>query len=369
MIWVAAIILCAYCALLVVFMIGWSAIKEKRHVDNDEVNTFYSIVVPVRNEEINLPLLLQSFDLLNFPLNQFEVILVDDHSEDNSELVFENHQRESEISLHWIRLEDETGKKAALNQGIIQSNGHVIVTTDADCVVSPDWLNTYHSFYQNPETKMVFGPVAFHSNGCLFNNLQQIEFLSLIGAGAASLQLKAPNMCNGANLSFSKEAFLEVGGYKENKHLASGDDEFLMHAIYRKYPYGVHFNKSEKALVNTYSSKDMLSFFSQRKRWASKWNHYNNSKAKYMALFIATANLVILYSLLSSLISPSFTLIGLLILKIVLEGIFIYRVMNLYKKPFKILHFLLLEICYPFYVVLFGIASNFGAYVWKGRKF
>lgn len=368
MIWVLGIILSAYCVLLIIFIIGWESIRVRQRTHKPPKDIVYSIVVPIRNEALNLLSLFHSLEKLRFPDERFEVILVDDHSEDNSKNIFDEYIKRSSLNIKWVRLDVDSGKKAALNKGILLTTGQVIVTTDGDCIVSSGWLETLDTYYQDSGTKMVFGPVAFHTEQTFFHHLQQIEFLSLVGAGAASLTLKIPNMCNGANLSFTKEVFEEIGGYKENEDIPSGDDEFLMHAIYHKYPNGVFFNKSEQALVNTYSLKDLTSFFSQRKRWSSKWRHYKNDKAKYMAMFIALTNVIIIYAFFYLLLSLSIPLGILIFIKIILEGLFIYRVVSYYKKPFKIGHFILLEICYPFYVVMFGLASNFGSYIWKGRR-
>lgn len=367
MIWWSVIILFLYSILLLLFILAWRKIPLNSEIQHDGGSNFYSVIIPVRNEEANLGRLLDSILKLQFPKEQFEVIFIDDHSEDNSKEVF-NRYVDNDCTLKWVTLGDNEGKKAALKLGIAKASGSVIVTTDGDCEVPPTWLASFDRYYQKKEAKMVFGPVAFHVKNSFFEALQQVEFLALIGSGAASLQLNKPNMCNGANLSFRKEVFYEVNGYEDNLQLASGDDEFLMHAIHQKYPNGVQFSKSLKSLVHTNACSSWKVFFAQRKRWASKWQHYKNKSARRMALFIAIVNFTILLVYYQLLAQPTLLIGGILLLKFFLEGIFIFMIMKRYQKPFKIIHFLLLEICYPIYVVLFGIASNFGAYVWKGRR-
>src|SRR5690606_17909477 len=162
------------------------------------------------------------------------------------------------------------GKKAAIRTGLDYAKGDLIVTTDADCQMGANWLAVIEEFYHSQKLKMVIGPVALHAGDALFSQMQSIEFASLIGSGAASFKLGIPSMCNGANLAYSKEVFFEVNGFEDTMHLASGDDEFLMHKVVEKYPEKVSFLKNKEAVVKTNSMPDLNSFFNQRIRWASK---------------------------------------------------------------------------------------------------
>ncbi len=185
------------------------------------------------------------------------------------------------------------GKKEALTTGINSSRGEIIVTTDGDCRVSVEWLKTVQKYFQAPRTKMVFGGVKLEGSS-FFSALQSHEFLSLLGTGAATLWYGFPSMCNGANLAFRKAIFFEVGGYANNLHIPSGDDEFLMRKIFQLYPDGIQFVSDSDAVVYTPASPELKEFVHQRVRWAGKWKHDLSSWNAVLAIFIFCFQLSVL---------------------------------------------------------------------------
>jgi len=366
MIYAIVFLLALYCIFLLVLNIGWFSTKALPDF-NGSVKRKYSVIIPFRNEEEALPELLHSLANLDFPKESYELIFVDDHSQDNSKVVIENYQ--SHLPNLKLFSSNNVGKKAAIETGIKQSQGEIIVTTDADCVVPENWLKTYRACFEDQQVKMAFGGVAFKQPKSFFEKLQQVEFASLIGSGASTLKLGQPSMCNGANLAFEKEVFYEVGGYSDNEHIASGDDEFLMHKIDSHFDskVTVTFLKSRDAVVKTEAQKTIKDFFQQRKRWASKWKYYSKWQNSFLAVLVLLFNVSIIAGAVSLFFEFSHTIISLLALKLLLEFIFLQSVLNNLNSRLYLLPFIFLQICYPFYVVLFGLTANFGRYYWKGR--
>lgn len=245
-----------------------------------------------------------------------------------------------------------------------------MVTTDGDCRVGPEWLTTIESFYVHTNCKLITGGVSFLPNDSFFKKLQVVEFASLIGSGAASLHMGFPNMCNGANLAYEKQAFVEVNGFFGNENVPSGDDEFLMHKIYRQYPGKVLFLKNKEALVETEAKANIIEFIHQRKRWASKWNFYSFLNIKILALFVFTYNFSLLASIILLLFNsfPPKVFLMLILPKIFMEFVFLQSILKEINKKIPVLPFLFLVFFYPFYIVLIGLISNVGGYEWKGRK-
>lgn len=369
MILVLSIIIAAYCILLIALIVGWGAIRTTISY-KESITNLYSIIIPFRNEEENIKALIASLGNQNFPRECFEVILVDDHSEDSSTELVKTMADAGQISISLLRLQGQSGKKSALLHGIKSAKGSVVITTDADCTVEPNWLRSFASHYELSDVQMVFGPVTFKDESSLFEKIQIIEFASLIGTGASSLALGMPNMCNGANLSFRKASFFEVGGYKDNENIASGDDEFLMHKFASRYGDKVCFNKSRDAIVHTKAHKSAKAFFYQRKRWAGKWRYYASLKTIGLALFIFLFNAAFITALALCIINAShyFWLLIPLLSKVFLEGFFLYLILKFLKKRLNIALFIFLQFTYPIYVIIFGIAANFGKYTWKGRR-
>src|SRR5690606_2804133 len=196
----------------------------------------------------------------------------------------------------------------------------------------------------------------------LWTKIQQIEFASLIVSGAVSMKMGFPNMCSGANMGYLKSAFLEVGGFTGNEHLASGDDEFLMHKINKAYPGKVNYLKSSEAVVTTLALPDIKSFYHQRKRWASKWSSYQTLSPKIIAFFIFASNACFIYSLCTW--QWPFILV-----KVVPEFLFLGMSMLLYRRRGLIFLIPFVQLIYPFYVVFFGISSlRKTSYTWKERN-
>ncbi len=358
---VVSVILGIYCVWLLVMLISWHYISAK---PSSESNLSFSILVPFRNEQENLSTLIYSLSNLDYHQNQYEVILINDHSEDD----FESQLKTIPANFKVINLPaDKSGKKAALSFGVDHSKYDQIVTTDADCIVPSKWLKQFSSFFSNNHIKMVFGSVAFRSRQSIFHKLQEIEFAPLIGVGAASLNLGLPTMCNGANLAFRKEIFYEVGGYVGNENIASGDDEFLLSKIIKQYPRGVRFAKGNFSTVDTRPSQSLNNLFHQRKRWASKWSANNNWFKSGLAILIFLTSLSSVLGAAILISNLNFIILGLILFKVVLDGLFICQILKSMNKSFNFLIFILMQMIYPIYVLIFGITANIGSYQWKGR--
>ena len=252
---------------------------------------FITVIIPVRNEAGTIENLLD--DLSRQHYRHFEVIVADDASTDNTLSIVQAYLQTAPFALRPLPLAEvrsASPKKRAITQSIALATGQLIVTTDGDCRVGPDWLATIATFYEKTGAKLISGPVTFTDGNALSNHLQTVEFASLIGSGACTLNLGLPTMCNGANLCYEKQVFAEVGGFSGVDHLASGDDEFLMHKIAARYPGGVRFLKSPQAIVQTEAHQSWRAFYYQRKRWASKWRAYTSYWPPVLAVFVFLSN-------------------------------------------------------------------------------
>jgi len=368
MMWVLVGILSLYICLVIALLIGWVRIRRFPMPPRTAKPPGVSVVVAFRNEAQNLETVIRDLAGSAFPSGNFEVILVDDHSEDNSADIV-NRLREVYPPLKLLRLpEGANGKKAALQLGIENSRFGIIATTDADCRLSKNWLTCVASYFEDERTKLLLGPVKLSDEGKLFGKLQVLEFVSVAGTTAATVGLGHPVMANGANLAFRKEVFEEVDGYHDNISVASGDDEFLMRKIFARYPKGVRYLNYYEAAVTTRPQPDMKSFVYQRMRWAGKWRHNSDWVARSLAAFILFAQLSSLGLLVANIIDPNAT--GALVaIKILVEGVFIAWMARFLDRPFSATAFLIIQLFYPFYVLIVGVGSLFLSYQWKGRKY
>ncbi len=333
-----------------------------------------SVIIPVRNEAANLPALLA--DLARQTYGNLEIIVVDDASTDDTAQLAQQFFLTTPVAGQVISLPDmptASPKKRALTVGIAQATGSLIVTTDGDCRVGPRWLETLARFYAQTHARMICGPVTFLPETGLFDQLQTVEGASLIGSGGATLRLGLPTMCNGANLCYEKRVFTEVDGFAGTDHIASGDDEFLMHKISQYYTterQPVRFLKSRAAIVQTGPHRSWGAFYGQRKRWASKWRAYASAGPSVVAVFVFCSNLAVLLAPVGAGLgwwnwTICLTALG---IKWLPEIGFLSTVLSDLGKGQSARFIPLTQIFYSVYVVFFGLVAQRSGFVWKGRN-
>src|SRR5690606_28194229 len=198
-----------------------------------------------------------------------------------------------------------------------------------------------------------------------FEELQTLEFLYLIGLGAAGIGNGNPTTCNGANLAYRRDVFFEMGGFKGIDNLASGDDELFLHKVAEKYAHKIGFCKSRDAVVFTDAKPDLASFISQRKRWASKSTKYKDKKVVALGVAIWLFNLALIGSLATFFVLLSqlnWLLLTSFVLKIVVELCFMTPVLRFAQRTELLKYLPFLSVIHTFYLVYIGVAGNTGKY-------
>lgn len=356
-----------YFGFLMAGIIGWRKFVRQDKLTTGTIKEFVSVIIAVRNEEHSIIGLLESLRLQDFQHGNFEIILVNDHSTDHTDQKIQSWMRDNpQLQSSYVK-SNEHGKKWALTNGIQNATGNIILTTDADCTLPSDWISRMVMSF-SPETTMVIGLVKIQQDNSLFSRLQALEFSSLMGSGVALLSLGFPVMSNGASLAFRKTSFVEVNGYEDNLHVPSGDDEFLMRKLWMKFPGSVrpmHFSSEPVATRAHASLKD---FVNQRLRWAGKWNINDSMVAKALAFFILLFQLTVVIALIFLIFGEYSLETGILLgTKLFLEGYFLYCVNSNTSQRFSWTAFLLMQVIYPFYVLIIGTLSQLLDYEWKGR--
>lgn len=373
-----------YISLFRSFRRGWKRIAyfiPENNNNNKEQNknaTKFSIVIPARNEENNIKDCLLDIILQNYPAQNFEIIVIDDFSEDSTvakieEVISTYH----EINISLIKLADilpgkiNSFKKFAIRKAIEKSTNDWIVTTDADCRRGENWLQTLAAFIEKENPYLVSAPVSlFFDKKKTFQRMQALEFSSLIGMGAASIYNQKPNMCNGANLAYRKDIFYKVGGFEGIDDIASGDDELLMHRIFKKHPGKVKFLKSKDAIVYSHPAEEIKSFIQQRKRWVSKGAKYEDKSISKMMLLAYLFNFGLFSAGLLGFIDMNYFFIaaGMFAVKLVIEWPFFRDMTSFFGQESLRKVFVPASLIHIPYSVFIGIYGNFGKYNWKGRK-
>lgn len=366
------LILSIYIVLILQLILGYNKVNSFKATSH-EPKTAFTIIVPFRNEEKNLPKLLASFSKLNYPHELIEIIMVDDFSTDLSERICIRWRMEHDTIdttlLENLRLSDSP-KKDAIARAIPIVKHNWIITTDADCMVPKKWLLTLDEYIQKHQPEMIVGAVVFKVKNNWFHHFQQLDLLSLQGATIGSFGLGKPFMCNGANFAYTKKLFTELDGFNGNQNRASGDDVFLLQKAVKKHPEKVHYLKHSENIVKTKPENDLFDFFQQRVRWASKTSGYQSTYAKFLAVVVLLMNLSLVGSLwfvICNCLNPSIWL-GVFSAKYIVDYMLLYKT-NKYLRKGKWILPLTTSLLYPIYSSLVGIYSFFGGFSWKGRQY
>jgi len=361
----------AYVLLLAYMLRGWLRIPVFEP-SKPSVSTKVSVVIAARNEAGNISRTLDCLCAQDFPRELLETIVVDDHSTDETASVVASY---ADRGVKLIRLDEgdthNSYKKMANGRAIAQATGDIIVTTDADCRMGKKWLATVIGFFEETDAFLVSSPVLYAEEKSRFERLQALEFLYLIGLGAAGIGNGHPTTCNGANLAYRKAVFLEMGGFNGIDNLASGDDELFLHKVAERHPDRIRFCKSSQAAVFTDAKPTLAAFISQRRRWASKSTKYRDRKMVALGLTVWLFNaaflmgLVCFLAILPELNAAFLSAFG---LKMAAECLFVLPICHFARRRGLLRYLPLLSPLHALYLVYIGLAGNIGKYDWKGRK-
>lgn len=333
--------------------------------ENQKLDNFRSITVVIvaRNEEAVIHQMLASLSKIEYPTALYEIILVDDCSQDSTGESFEVFAALHE-NVSVIRIEATEkilpGKKEGLQRALTAARNEIILLTDADCLVSPLWLKDC-SRYWDDDTKMLVG-YAPEDYEQLLKKADSIgkfsfyfrRFMQIVSAGnfAATTGLGVPFSCYGRNLAVSRKLLLDAGGYRSIGKEVSGDDKQVLNLM-RKQPGKIKYSP----LKNVITFPELKSFHEQQKRRLGK---IKMSSPFYFFLTLLIIGFFI-YLPFRVLINRDFLSYAIFYL----SSLVIWLI-NLWKhrEKFVILDLLFL-IIYPYYLIYYTILGTQGNWVWK----
>ena len=360
---VILIILFLYALLIIRYTLGWYKVQA---ITNKDFTPKVSIVIAMRNEENEVERLLQNLQSQIYPTDKLELILVNDHSTDNTLNILNSSQLDN---LQVVNMpKEEFGKKNAIKNAIELASGDIILASDADCSFNPKWVQTMVNYFTDENIKLVSGPVAYHKQKGIFLSLQALEFSSLIGSGAGAIGVNNAIFCNGANMAYRKEIFLEVNEFSIDTAV-SGDDVFLLHSVKAKYPNSIAFAKEQSAIVITDAVQTVSGFINQRKRWTAKSSGYKDNASIYTSFLVLFTNLAFVF--LFAIPFWNIEYFNLFILfygvKFLVDLILLFPILKFFNRTDLVKWILPFEIFYSFYIVLIVVLSFTKSFEWKGR--
>jgi cellulose synthase/poly-beta-1,6-N-acetylglucosamine synthase-like glycosyltransferase len=367
---VLIIFCCLSCYTLVIFLFS-SGVKKSELLPAGEKESTreVSIVIPFRNEAANLPLLLADLLAQSYPKDLYEVIFVDDHSDDGSHALVD-----SMISgTHGFRclqlLHESSGKKAALFHGIQHASFERLIQVDADCRIGPQFIASHMDFLEKHPADLVAGLVSTSEEaGGFLEVFERLDLLALAGTGVGSFGIGRPMMCSGANLAYSRELYMETRSFDPSESTDSGDDMFLMIGA-RKLKRSLAYNSAREAYVETSPVSSFRAFLAQRIRWGAKTRHYGMLDIQLLALLVMLSNVAVLLMPLCFFLStgqwPWLALAWML--KSLADFVLLYRTSGLSHQRSDLLWFVpVLLVYYPvFFMTLMGVLL--GRSRWKRK--
>lgn len=344
---------------------------------NGTSRPFISILIAARNEEKKLPGCLASLLQSQYPRDRFEIIVVDDCSEDATFAVaqrFANAHTAVRVLTAGERLPGSSGKSSALAQGAAQARGELLLFTDADCLVPPTWLPSLAgSFDKATGLAGAFTllcppawafPFLQEHHDTIFAKLQTLDWIYLLAIGAGAAGLGRPVSIIGNNFGVRREAYEQIGGHAR-LGFSIVEDFALMRKIADMHNWRVHFFMNAKNAIFSHPAKTWREFLEQRRRWTAGGREFGGF-AKYLMWLALGGHLAVAAAAFHSL--PLFALgLGAML---AMDFLLLWRAtaalqcqsLLKYFIPFRVYFLLYNLLLTPFF--LFPTAVG-----WKGRRY
>jgi len=250
----------------------------KKTDDNPSINTEkppVSIIICARNEEENLKHFLPKVLEQKYP--NYEVIVVNDCSADNSDIVLENFQKQyPHLKVTTIKEDEKFShtKKLALTVGIKAAKNEWLLLTDADCVPQSDlWLSTMAENFKG-NTEVVLGYGGYLSEKGLLNKLIRFDTMLIAMNYFGFTLIRKPYMGVGRNLAYKRSLFFKNRGFASHSQLDSGDDDLFIREVANKANTVVEFRHEAHTL--SVPRKTYTNWIRQKRRHTSTSKYYNS---------------------------------------------------------------------------------------------
>jgi len=354
----------------------WQIIAKNFHQneDNKELHNKpveVSVLVPFRNEVKRILPLLDS--MVKIPKNPtIEYIFIDDHSEDETANLISIHPAFNLHTCKIIQLQNGVyGKKNAILEGITKAKFNTIYTTDADCELQAFGIQTLFTIFSNHNAALIIGPVLFKNhNDTLLEAYQKIENTALVALGFYQNKARKPTMANGANLMFNKTKFIKLQPFKNNLHVAGGDDIFTLEAFFLNNPKQVIGTTNPETAVFTPTFSSFFDLWQQRIRWVKKTASQNTKNTTKSQIFLAVFFIIFWGLTLFAVVYQRYDIAAILwVGKLLADIINIKFIFKYFHQPIKIWEIFRASIFQNLFIPLLGLAAPLQKVYWKNRKY
>ena len=240
-----------------------------------------SVIVAVKNEALNIERLLASICVQNY--SDYDIIIVDDHSSDNSFELLESFQKKY-TNLNVFKANyplAKSSKKMALTQAIKASRASYLLFTDADCY--PSTSNWIQSMVNHTSGKdIVLGISPYEKRKGLVNAMIQFETGITYFLYASASLWGMPYMGVGRNLLVKKELLVSVNFYEKHLDTVGGDDDLTINELATSK--NTRVNLSSDSVVYSQPLESYRSRFWQKIRHFSVGKYYNVTSKVFLGI-------------------------------------------------------------------------------------
>lgn len=355
-------ILIVYITLLNVILLIALFIKSKKNdsLNNQEEN-YLSVIVAFRNESQNLELLITSLKNQNYSEKKFEVILVDDYSDDNSfQLAKQLISNYPNFKL--IKNKYNPGKKNALRSGIEEAKNEILLFTDADCIPKHNWIKSISKEFDD-ETDLVYGYSPFIAEKKFLNHLCRYENLFTSVLMTAFHNVGYPYMSFGRNLSYRKSLYEKLGGFEKIQHSLSGDDD-LFFQLALSHNAKVKLVDHPDSIVYTTCTQSFKIYVKQKSRHISASKFYP-LELKIILALIYGGNFFLQIFLPIALITFDPFLLSFLIFNWLIKTLLISKICTTIQTSYPFHLIPVVDFVYNLVLIFTGVRSRIKSVSWK----
>ena len=337
-----------------------------------DYNPNISIIISARNEENNIKQTLDSLIKQDYPKNKFEILVANDRSTDNTQIVLDSYTKKYK-NIKVLNIDKTpigwSNKKWALNQLIDISNSDIILQIDADCIAPITWMKIMSGHFIDDKVGFVCGSSPLIHNDPILNKIFQMESLIQESINAGAILNNMTVSCTGRNIAFRKKYFEQVDGYSGNQDIPSGDDDLLLQKISIESNCKIKYSINSNSLVDSYAPQNFSEFIKQRLRFSSKAILYyrlnTTIELKAISILIYLANVVFLSSIILVINFNIYFLLIPILIKIFSDFMISITFLLKVKRDWSLKTFLILTLIHPLYVVLFGLLGPVIQVDWK----
>lgn len=316
---IAALFTCA--AIIVFLSIGVSAGRRKR---TDTTLPAVSVIVAVRDGESTISTCLQNIIAQNYPRDLLEIIVVDDHSNDDTFHLLQALQKSAGFLIlrNLTAAGYESSKKAALELAVAHAHGEILLFTDADCAPPSQWVKNMVSCF-SPEVGLVAGFSPQTTADSWWNGFLLCDSAAAAFVAAGTIGWGRGVTCTGRNLAYRKQAYEDVDGFSVLPDSLSGDDDFMLQRIAAHPKWKIRYSLDSQTVVPAQGPQNLRHFLRQKQRHLSAGRYYSSVGQLGYALY-HVANFTLWLSAVYGLLADPVCLVPLLAKSVIDGGVLLW---------------------------------------------